>query len=101
MASTHRRHRERIEKWVALVSLAFTWAHLVGSWVAETEGFPAIKPHSCPAYSLFHLDLDRLQHLFLHGGEDQEEVWFAYVALRVTPLLAARRGPDVPEIPSQ
>ena len=101
MESTHLRHRERIEKLVALLSLAFTWAHLVGVWVAETEGFPVIKPHGRPAHSLFRLGLNRLQHIFLHWGEEQEDVLFACVELLVIPLLAARYWPDVPEIPPE
>ena len=35
---------KQLTKLVALLALAFTWAHLVGRWLAETQP-PKIKNH--------------------------------------------------------
>ena len=62
---THLVNRERIQKLVALLALAFTWAHLVGQWLAETKPLK-IKKHGRRARSLFRSGLDELQYVLLN-----------------------------------
>lgn len=66
---THLTHPERIEKLIALLAIAFAWAHLVGEWVAQTEPIK-IKKHGRKEQSLFRYGLDHLQYILLHI-EDQ------------------------------
>ena len=35
LEATHLVHEERIEKLIALLAIAFTWAHIVGEWIAK------------------------------------------------------------------
>ncbi len=82
---THLVDRERIKKLVALLALAFTWAHLVGLWLAEAEP-PKIKNHGRLARSLFRSGLDQLQYVLLnlehHRAAFSECVW-----LLIAPLI--------------
>lgn len=63
--ATHLADPERIKKLVALLALAFTWAHLVGMWLAQTKPL-AIKKHGRRARSLFRRGLDQLQYVLLN-----------------------------------
>lgn len=63
---------ERIRKLVALLALAFTWAHLVGIWLAQQKPLK-IKKHGYPEQSLFRYGLDHLQYLLLNIQEKLED----------------------------
>jgi hypothetical protein len=69
---THLNRIERIQKLVALLALAFTWAHLVGIWLAEQKPLK-IKKHGFPEQSLFRYGLDHLQYLLLNIQEKIDE----------------------------
>ena len=64
---------ERIGKLVALLTLAFTWAHLVGIWLAEQKPLK-IKKHGYPQQSLFRYGLDYLQYLLLNIQEKADDL---------------------------
>lgn len=82
---THLVDRERIAKLVALLALAFTWAHLVGQWLAQAKP-PKIKNHGRPARSLFRLGLDELQYVLLNLAH-QRAAFAECVWVLITPLI--------------
>jgi hypothetical protein len=64
LESTHLRSGERLERLLALLALAFGWAHRTGLWVAEHVRAPRlIAKHGRRAKSLFRLGLDSLCQL--------------------------------------
>lgn len=67
LEATHLRDPERIEKLLAILSLAFIWAHLVGLWRHEHEKELTLKRHGRLEKSYFRYGLDRLQRLLLLG----------------------------------
>ena len=70
--TTHLTDPVRIKKLVALLALAFTWAHLVGVWLAEQKPLK-IKKHGYKEKSLFRYGLDHLQYLLLNIHQRMEE----------------------------
>ena len=52
---------------LALLALAFTWAHLVGSWCHEQRPLN-LKNHGYPPKSLFKRGLDALRSAILAGS---------------------------------
>lgn len=82
---THLVDRDRIAKLVALLALAFTWAHLVGLWLAEAKPL-SIKNHGRAARSLFRSGLDQLQYVLLNL-EHQPAAFAECVSLLITPLI--------------
>ena len=81
---THLIDHERIKKLVALLALAFTWAHLVGLWLAQVNPLE-IKKHGRPARSLFRSGLDQLQYVLLNL-EHQRAAFAECVWLLIAPL---------------
>lgn len=81
---THLIDRERIRKMVALLALAFTWAHLVGAWLAQQKPL-AIKNHGRRARSLFRRGLDQLQYVLLNRVH-QAEAFAECLWLLIAPL---------------
>jgi hypothetical protein len=64
LESTHLRSGERLERLLALLALAFGWAHRTGLWLAEHVRAPRlIAKHGRRAKSLFRLGLDSLCQL--------------------------------------
>ena len=64
LESTHLRHAERLERLLALLALAFGWAHRTGLWVAEHVRAPRlIATYGRRAKSLCRLGLDSLCQL--------------------------------------
>ena len=56
---THMTDKERIKKLVALLAIAFSWAHRTGEWQHEHKPIK-LKTHGSPAKSLFRYGLDFL-----------------------------------------
>jgi hypothetical protein len=68
LESTHLHHSERLERLLALLALAFGWAHRTGVWVAEHVRTPRlIAKYGRRAKSLFRLGLDALCQLLAPG----------------------------------
>ncbi len=72
LEQTHLIHLERIEKLIALLAIALTWAHLVGEWIAKTKPLK-IKKHGCKEKSLFRYGLDHLQYVLLNIQDHIQE----------------------------
>jgi len=56
-AATRLTELDRIEKLLALLAIAFCWAHLLGEWLHEQKPI-SIKRHHRPAISIFRYGLD-------------------------------------------
>ena len=65
LEQTHLVHEKRIEKLIALLAIALTWAHLVGEWVAIHNPLK-IKKHGRKEMSIFRYGLDYLQYVLLN-----------------------------------
>jgi len=65
LEATHLKDRERLKKLIALLTLAFCWAHRVGEWVVERQPIP-IKKHGCKAKSIFRTGFDLLRQILLN-----------------------------------
>lgn len=73
---THLREPERIEKLVALLAVAFTWAYLVGDWLDREVRPIRAKSHGRRAKSLFRYGLDHLRSVLLNIT-DKIDAFFA------------------------
>lgn len=60
LEETHVTQKERLEKLLALVTLAFCWAYIVGEWLAKTDPL-TIKKHGRLAKSIFRHGFDYLR----------------------------------------
>jgi hypothetical protein len=72
LEASHLQHDERIAKLLALLALAFAWAHLVGEWLHEHKPIP-IKKHGRLAKSFFRHGLDHLQFVLLNIQHQRDE----------------------------
>jgi len=62
LEETHITERERLERLLALMTLAFCWAYIAGQWLAHTNPIK-IKKHGRPARSLFRHGFDYLRRI--------------------------------------
>ena len=72
LEASHLSHDERLDKLLALLTLAFAWAHLVGEWLHRHKPIP-VKKHGRLAKSLFRYGLDHLQFVLLDFRYQQRE----------------------------
>ena len=63
LEETHLANSVRIKKLLALLAIAFCWAHIVGEWLAEHKPIK-IKKHGRLAKSIFRLGFDKLRRVF-------------------------------------
>ena len=63
---THMVKTERIEKLLALLAIAFCWAHKTGEWRHEQKEI-VIKKHGRMAYSYFRYGLDYIRDILFNG----------------------------------
>lgn len=61
---THLSIPERVEKLVALLAIAFVWAHYVGEWKHENVKAIEVKKNGYKTYSFFRYGLDMLDVIF-------------------------------------
>ena len=66
LESTHVRDPERIERLFGMLTLAYTWAQVVGQWL-EDRCPRQIKKHGRAAISVFRYGLDQLQMLVVNA----------------------------------
>jgi Transposase DDE domain len=62
LEKTHVTDPARLKKLLALLALAFCWAHVVGEWLSAQQPLK-IKKHGRQARSLFRHGLDHLRHI--------------------------------------
>ena len=85
LEATHLLHLERIEKLVAILAIAFAWAHLVGEWIAQTQPLK-IKKHGRKEKSFFRYGLDHLQYVLLNF-QDQIHDFFTCIWMLIDPPI--------------
>ena len=69
----------RIKKVMALLAIAFAWAHKVGEWKDKVIKPLTVKKHGRLAQSLFRYGLDHLTHCLLQRSFDPIEALRAWV----------------------
>lgn len=62
LEATHVTDAERLKQLLALVALAFCWAHVVGEWLSAQKPLP-IQRHGRKAVSIFRHGLDHLRRI--------------------------------------
>ena len=65
LEATQIKDPERLKKLIALLTLAFCWAHRVGEWIVEHHPIK-IKKHGRKAKSIFRTGLDHLRQILLN-----------------------------------
>ena len=85
LEETHLIHQDRIEKLIALLAIACTWAHIIGEWIAKTNPLK-IKNHARKEKSLFRYGLDHLQYVLLNINH-QEQRFRKCLRLLINPTL--------------
>jgi len=69
---THITKPERIEKLLAILTIAFCWAHKTGEWKHEQKTIE-IKKHRRKAVSYFRYGLDVLRDIALNGVQQMDD----------------------------
>src|SRR5215207_644969 len=75
LEQTHVTDPERLKKLLALLALAFSWAHVVGEWLAQHEPLQ-IKKHGRLAKSIFRHGLDHLRRILCNQLCNAERLEF-------------------------
>jgi len=83
LEATHITHKERLEKLLALLTLAVCWAYLVGEWLARTDPLK-IKKHGRLAKSLFRHGFDHLRRILCN----QNSITKRFDFIRLCKLLS-------------
>jgi hypothetical protein len=83
---THITHRARLKKVVAMLSIAFCWAHVTGEWRHRHDKVIPLKKHGRPQYSLFRYGLDWIVEALIQRG---------YQLRRLTTVLTKLLKPNV------
>ena len=69
LESTHMKDPDKISKLFAILTIAFTWAHIVGEWIHKKNPIKT-KKHGRKAKSLFRLGLDFLRKILFNLHHD-------------------------------
>lgn len=83
LEETHLIHQDRIEKLIALLTIACTWAHIIGEWIALTKPLK-VKNHGRREKSLFRYGLDHLQYVLLNINQ-QAQQFLKCIRLLINP----------------
>ena len=78
LEETHVTKRERLEKLLALLTLAFCWAYIAGQWLARTRPLK-LKKHGRLAKSLFRHGFDHLRCILCN--QDSSTKRFDFIKL--------------------
>jgi hypothetical protein len=83
LEATHITEKARLEKLLALVTLAFCWAYIVGEWLVKTEPL-RIKKHGRLAKSIFRHGFDYLRCILCNQDSRAKHIDF----IRLCKLLS-------------
>lgn len=83
LEETHVIEAERLKKLIALLALAFCWAHRVGEWLSEEKALK-IKKHGRLSMSIFRSGLNHLRRILCNLSERLQRIAFQ----RVIQLLS-------------
>jgi hypothetical protein len=78
LEQTHVTEAERLKKLVALMALAFCWAHVVGEWLSRQKPLP-VKKHGRKARSIFRYGFDHLRRLLCNLSSRTQQIAFRQV----------------------
>ena len=78
LEETHVTERERLEKLLALLTLAFCWAYLAGEWLARTTPIK-VKKHGRLAKSIFRHGFDYVRRILCN--QDSSAKRFEFIRL--------------------
>ena len=76
LEDSHLTDGDRLEKLIALLALAFVWAHLVGDWVHERSPIK-LKKHGYEAKSIFRVGLEVLRSAIFYPYASGAKIDFA------------------------
>ncbi len=79
LEDTHLVHPERIAKLMAVLALAFAFAHATGQWRAKHRQI-VIKTHTRRAQSIFRYGFDLLRRILLLDTTRAIRLWRAFIA---------------------
>jgi hypothetical protein len=83
LEETHLLHPERLKKLIALLAIAFCWAHIIGEWLTRQRPLK-IKKHGRLAKSIFRHGFDHLRRILCNLVSITQQVAFR----QVTKLLS-------------
>jgi len=83
LEETHVIEPERLKKLIALLALAFCWAHIVGEWLSQQKPLKT-KKHGRLAKSIFRYGFDHLRRILCNLSDRFQRIAFQ----RVTQLLS-------------
>lgn len=66
---THMKDPDKISKLFAILTIAFTWTHIIGEWLNKKKPIK-VKKHGRKAKSIFRLGLDFLQKILFNLHHD-------------------------------
>ena len=94
LEDTHLVHPARIGKLLAVLAVAFAFAHATGEW--QTKQRPiVIKVHNRRAQSVFRLGFDLLRKTLLEGSEAAVRCWRLLIAGRPLRPIPPRPSPQL------
>lgn len=83
LEETHLTHPERLKKLMALLAVAFCWAHIIGEWLTRQQPLK-IKKHGRKARSIFRHGFNHLRRILCNLASITQQVAFR----QVTKLLS-------------
>jgi len=83
LEETHVTEPERLKKLIALLALAFCWAHVVGEWLSQQKALKT-KKHGRLAKSIFRYGFNHLRRILCNISDRFQQVAFR----QVTQLLS-------------
>jgi hypothetical protein len=87
---------DRIEKLLAFLAIAFSWAHITGEWLHARKPIE-VKKHGRPAKSIFRYGLDHLRHCLLNKNDRNQVSALAQAARHLARKL--QRGLALTPVP--
>lgn len=75
LEATHLTEKERLEKLLAVLAIAYCWAFLVGQWFAHIEPLK-IKKHGRLAKSVFRHGINYLRHILCNQDSPNKNIEF-------------------------
>ena len=91
LEDTHLTHPERISKLMAVLSIAFCWAHKVGEWQALKKPiiFKHFKNQQRPQYTYFRYGLDLMRNILFNTNTLHKKLFNQLLALFPTSTAEA------------
>lgn len=77
LEETHMTANEKIDSLIAILSLAFVWAHNLGEWLNDKKPIKTLK-HGRQAITIFLYGLEYLSEIFLNLETRRDELAFVF-----------------------